>query len=110
MPAMHPADGIRLHGECQVLVHADLAPPDAGAVGIVTLERSGPMNLLHDVASARLSGDLHECGCDTRSAGVLVQPPTSQVMRHAQDARADPFGDPRARDEMADSGGDFHEV
>src|SRR5215210_910410 len=51
VPAVHAADGIRLHRERQVLVDADLAPPDAPRVRIGTLEGGGAVHLLHDVAS-----------------------------------------------------------
>src|SRR5260221_985029 len=38
VPAMHAADGVRVYGEGQVLMHAALAPEDARRVGIGTLE------------------------------------------------------------------------
>src|SRR4051812_27567879 len=38
MPAVHAADGIRLDGKGEVLVNADLAPPDTRTVGVGRLK------------------------------------------------------------------------
>ena len=41
VPAVHAADRIGLHRERQVLMHADIVPPDARRIGIVARERLG---------------------------------------------------------------------
>jgi len=51
VPAMHAADRIRLNRESQVLVYANLVPPDAAAVGVAALERTRSMHLSHPVPS-----------------------------------------------------------
>src|SRR6185503_9785378 len=61
MPAVHAADRIRLHGEREVLVDADVAPPDARAVGIAA--REGPRAVhLGNLVAAALAIDGHQRG------------------------------------------------
>src|SRR5690606_3720106 len=97
VPAVHPADRVGLHGEGHVLVHADFAPPDAAAVGIVALEWRRTVHLLHRVTAATAAFDLDERRCAARAAFVFVQTPASEVMRHGDDTGAQTFGDPGAR-------------
>src|SRR5262249_21228068 len=59
MPAVHAAHRIGLHGKRQVLMDADVSPPDARAVGIVAGERLRAVHLRHLVSCA-LAIDFHE--------------------------------------------------
>src|SRR5262245_49942594 len=111
MPAMHTADRVRLNRKRQILVDPDLAPPDPLAVGIVAGEGTGPVLLPHPVACAcagprrraRFPRDGDERARAAPTADLVLQPPASEVMRHAEHARANAFGHPRARDERPDA-------
>ena len=66
-----------------------------------TLERLRAVHLRHLVAGA-LPLDCHQRRRGA-VAHLLVQPPAAEVVRHAEHAGPDAFGDPRARDEVADA-------
>src|SRR5258708_34539471 len=57
MPAVHSAHRIGLDGKREVLVNANLAPPDPLAIRIGALERGGSMALPHAVAAGALATD-----------------------------------------------------
>ena len=61
MPALHPRDGIGLHREAEILVHAGVVPPDASSVGVAAVGAVGmcvnlkPAGRLSTYPSADLS-------------------------------------------------------
>ena len=109
VPAVHSADGVRLDRESQVLVHADIAPPDALAVGVVAGEGARAVDLSHPVG-ARFARDRHERRRVARTARLFLQAPASQVMRHAEHAGTDAFRSPTLASRNNDPRPQLHEI
>src|SRR5207237_10098786 len=101
MPAVHAAHRIRLNREREVLMHPHLAPPDPLGVRVAAAERTRAVNLPHAITPL-LARDCHERRGRPRAAGLFVQTPAAEMMRHAKYAGTDAFGHPRARHEPAD--------
>src|SRR5919204_2313307 len=102
MPAVHAADRIRLDRECQVLMHPHFAPPDPPGIWVVALKWSGPVHL-PDAVAPIFAIDPHHGRCRPRVAGLFVEAPPPQMMRHRDNSRADSFSDPDARHEISDA-------
>ena len=91
-------------------MNAYLVPPDARGVWISARERLGAVNLAHAVSARCVAVNRHDGARNTRASLALIEPPSSQVVRHAQDAGTNPFGDPCTGDEVADPRPDLHQI
>src|SRR5438552_10608341 len=80
VPAVLTADGIGLHRERQVLVHARFLPPDPLRVGIVALERSDAVHLAHPPLTRRVLTQVDERRAPALATEALVKAPAADVM------------------------------
>src|SRR4029079_338668 len=104
-PAVLGAYGGRVVVECDVLLYADVAPPDARRVRVGALERLHGVEL-RDAPRPLALLDPYEHGLPAIDARRVLRrvlaPPASHVVRAPDDAGADPLRHPRLEHEVAD--------
>src|SRR6266567_6022002 len=98
MPAVHPANGIRMNREGQVLMDATLAPENTGRVGVVALERTNAFQLTHTPGTILLFPQLYQGRRPAICACTCLQSPASKVVRTGNHAWTDTICDPGAID------------
>ena len=107
---MHAANGVRMHAKGQVLMHAGLAPEDAGRVWVRALIGTYPLQLAHTPHIPLLTSKRDERRCPTVCSHTRFQSPASQVMRTGHHAGTDAFSHPGPIDIVANFCGDTHEI
>ena len=82
-------DGVR-----QVLVDANVLPPDARCVGVKALPRGRTMNHADALTAACVLLDLHQAGCTLADAVLFGEPPAPQMVAAGNDPRLDALRNP----------------
>lgn len=107
MPAVLAGDGVWMHWEGQVLVNADISPPDAQGVGVCGfVGRNAACAFQAPLIRVVFEAD----GRHHLPLAFVREFPASHVMAARDDAGPYAFGHPGADDEVADFGFDAHQL
>src|SRR6476469_1810459 len=107
MPAMHPADGIRMHRKRDVLMYTGIAPPHPSRIRIGAVVWRDTFQLAHLPLALPDFFQINPRTGHTLDLLVFVHPPTSKVMRAGNHPGRKPLSDPRMKNEVSDLGMDF---
>src|SRR5437867_3522781 len=100
MPAVHPADRIRVYRKRQVLWYAPLAPPDAAAVGVGALEWARTFLDAHLPATGACFVHAHDRSAPAAGGRIAAPPPAAEMVRTSHDAGADALRHPDTVNKM----------
>src|SRR5579883_1773084 len=86
---MHAANGVRMHREGEVLMHASLTPEYTGRIGVIAFKWANAFHVSHMPGTIALSPQRDQRRSPAIRSLARFQPPAPQVMRAGNHTRTD---------------------